>query len=298
MVGPNLQGPMPRKTPMKRCSRRTLSVLVLTLLIAGCGSGTTSTSTSTSASASSAASPTTGASTTSARAADQLAQLRDALPQTSAKLPSPTRATAVERGYLIAIAGDVQREWQREFAASHLTYHLARVVVFSGTARSDCGEESGPFYCPADDTVYLDLRFFAELPDNAGVGNAAQAYIVGHEFGHHVQQLLGIAGSVAEANEANPSGKNAGTVQVELQADCLAGVWGRSAYPRSGLTSAELNAALKTADVIGDDYIQQAAGVAVDSSQWTHGSSQQRQYWLRTGYQSGRPSACDTFAHR
>jgi predicted metalloprotease len=222
------------------------------------------------------------------------------LPQASAKLPSPSHAAAVEREYLTAIADDAQRVWRREFAVSHLTYRPARVVVFWSKVDSDCGhhEDSGPFYCPVDRTVYLDLRFFIELPESAGVGSAAQAYIVGHEFGHHVQELIGIAGSVADANEADPSGKNARSVQVELQADCLAGVWGHSAYPRSELTTGELNNALKTADVIGDDYLQRAAGDIVDSTLWMHGSSHQRQHWLRTGYQSGRPSACDTFASR
>jgi predicted metalloprotease len=233
-----------------------------------------------------------------AAVADQLARLHQDLPRTSAKLPSPARAAAVEREYLTAIADDTQRVWRREFALSHLTYHPARVIVFWSKVRSDCGEheDSGPFYCPADRTVYLDLRFFTALPNSAGVGSAAQAYIVGHEFGHHVQQLIGISGSVADANQGDPNGKNARSVQVELQADCLAGVWGHSAFPRSELTIGELNQALKAADVIGDDYIQRAAGNVVDSTLWTHGSSQQRQYWLRTGYQTGRPSACDTFS--
>ncbi len=206
----------------------------------------------------------------------------------------------MERDYLIAIADDTQRVWRREFSASHLTYRPARVVVFSRKVRSYCGqhEDSGPFYCPGDRTVYLDVQFFTDLAHNASVGGAAQAYIVGHEFGHHVQQLLGIAGSVAQANEADPGGKNARSVQVELQADCLAGVWGHSAYPRSELTLRELDEALKAAEVIGDDYLQRAAGDVVDSALWTHGSSQQRQYWVRTGYESGRPSACDTFASR
>lgn len=220
------------------------------------------------------------------------------MPYASAKLPAPTRSASVERNYLKALATDIQRVWREEFAVSNLKYQPARVVIFSGKVRSYCGEGSGPFYCPGDRTVYLDERFFTELPRSAGVGSAAQAYIVGHEFAHRVQQLIGIASSVAEANQADPSGKNARTVLVELQADCLAGVWGHSAYPRSGLTIGELNNALEAADVIGDDYIQRAAGDAVDSSLWTHGSSQQRQYWLRTGYQTGRPSACDTFASR
>jgi uncharacterized protein len=173
-------------------------------------------------------------------------------------------------------------------------------VVFWSKVRSYCGnhDDSGPFYCPGDRTVYLDVRFFTDLATNAGVGNAAQAYIVGHEFGHHVQQLTGIASSVADANRVDPSGQKARSVKVELQADCLAGVWGHSAYPRSELTVRELDDALKAAEVIGDDYLQRAAGDVVDSAQWTHGSSAQRQYWVKTGYQSGRPSACDTFASR
>lgn len=275
---------------------KALPVLGLALLIAACGSGGGSSVTS----SSNAATRTTPASTTALRVADQLAVLRQALPHTTAKLPSPSRSTAVEREFLMAIAGDTQRVWRREFAVSHLTYRPARVVVFWSKVRSYCGEheDSGPFYCPGDRTVYLDLRFFTDLARDAGVGGAAQAYIVGHEFGHHVQQLIGIAGSVADANRADPSGKNARSVQVELQADCLAGVWGHSAYPRSELTIRDLDHALKAAEVIGDDYLQRAAGEVVDSELWTHGSSQQRQYWVRTGYQSGRPSACDTFGAR
>jgi uncharacterized protein len=274
--------------------RWTLAILGLALLLAACGS-------SASSSAGSAASPatgTTGTDTAAARVADRLAVLREVLPSTSAKLPSPSRASAVERDYLIAIADDTQRVWKREFAASHVTYRPARIVVFSRTVRSYCGEkeDSGPFYCPGDRTVYLDLQFFLDLASNARVGSAAQAFIVGHEFGHHVQQLIGIAGSVADANKVDPGGKNARSVLVELQADCLAGVWGRTAYPRSELTTRDLDEALRAAEVIGDDYLQRAAGDVVDSAQWTHGSSQQRQQWLRTGYQSGRPSACDTFA--
>lgn len=272
------------------------AALGVALLVAACGSGSSSSATS----AQGAAARAPGASTTAAKVAGQLAVLRETLPYASAKLPSPSRSTTVEHDYLIAIADDTQRVWRREFSASHLTYRPARVVVFSRKIKSYCGEheDSGPFYCPGDRTVYLDLQFFIDLANNAGVGSAAQAYIVGHEFGHHVQQLLGIAGSVAEANEADPNGKNARSVQVELQADCLAGVWGHSAYPRSELTVRELNEALRAAEVIGDDYLQRAAGDVVDSGAWTHGSSQQRQHWVRTGYESGRPSACDTFASR
>jgi len=266
----------------RRCRRRRLAVLGLALLIAGCGSGTR---------------PSVAPHATFSA---QLARLREILPPASAKLPSPTNTRAIERDFLTAIADDTQRVWRREFAVSHLTYRPARIVVFSGRVRSDCGDEleSGAFYCTADRTVYLDVQFFLELPDNAGVGSAAQAYIVGHEFGHHVQHLLGITRSVVDANRVDPKGENARSVRFELQADCLAGVWGHSAYPRSELTIEDLRGALKSADVIGDDYLQRAAGYVVDSALWTHGSSQQRQYWVRTGYRSGRPSVCDTFASR
>jgi predicted metalloprotease len=275
-----------------RC--RCLAIVGLALLVSACGSSASSSA----GSAASPASATAGTDTTAARVADRLAVLREVLPPTSAKLPSPSRASAVERDYLIAIADDTQRVWKREFAASHLTYRPARIVVFSRKVHSYCGEkeDSGPFYCPGDRTVYLDLQFFLDLASNARVGSAAQAFIVGHEFGHHVQQLIGIAGGVADANKVDPGGENARSVLVELQADCLAGVWGRTAYPRSELTTRDLDEALRAAEVIGDDYLQRAAGDVVDSAQWTHGSSQQRQQWLRTGYQSGRPSACDTFA--
>jgi uncharacterized protein len=281
-------------TGTRRCGAPILAVLGLALLISGCGSA----SSSSARRAAGVATGTTRTDTTAARVAERLAVLREAVPYTSAKLPSPSRATAVEREYLIAVANDTQRVWRKEFAASHLTYRPVRVVVFSSKVHSYCGqhEDSGPFYCPGDRTVYLDLTFFTDLADNARVGSAAQAFIVGHEFGHHVQQLIGIAGSVADANRVDPGGKNARSVLVELQADCLAGVWGHSAYPRSELTTQDLDEALRAAEVIGDDYLQRASGDVVDSAQWTHGSSQQRQHWLRTGYQSGRPSACDTFA--
>lgn len=264
---------------VRRRRRRPLLLLGLALLFTGCGDNSGATS--------------------HTAVGHQIAQLRDILPQASAKLPSPTGATTVERDHLIALAEDTQRVWRREFAVSHLTYRPARIVVFSSEVNSDCGrQDSGPFYCPADRTVYLDVRFFIALPHNAGVGSAAQAYLVGHEFGHHVQWLTGILSNVADANQADPSGENARSVRVELQADCLAGVWGHSAFPRSELTFGDLRGALKTAEVIGDDYLQRAAGVGVDSGLWTHGSSQQRQRWVTTGYRSGRPSACDTFARR
>lgn len=273
-----------------------LFVAVTALLGAGCGASGGSGVAST-------AKATTTADTTQSVTAGpptvdkELDRLRQELPAATAVIPSRWTSPTVDRAYLTAIFDDAQNVWRREFQESHLPYKRARLVLFTSKVESGCGrsEDSGPFYCPADDTVYLDLRFFAELAHAAGKGGAAQAFIVGHEVGHHVQRLLGIADRVAKANQADPSLENARSVQVELQADCLAGVWGRSAFLRSKLSVADLNEALHAAKIIGDDYIAHAAGVVVDASQWTHGSSQQRQHWLRTGYESGRPSACDTF---
>ena len=210
---------------------------------------------------------------------------------------APTDPT-VERTYLTALFDDVQRVWRSEFALAHMTYSPAHLIVFSGQTESACGphKDAGPFYCPADHAVYLDLRFFTLLLRLAHVGAAAQVFIVGHEVGHHVQRLLHIADRIDAVNHADPGGANARSIKTELQADCLAGVWARSAYPRNQLRLSSLDEALKTAKVIGDDYIQRATAQVVDSALWTHGSSAQRQQWLRAGYRSGRPSACNTFA--
>lgn len=270
-------------------------VLGLALLAAGCGASSSSRSTAASSGSS------TSAGAAAARPANlvgELDRLNHEIPPATARIPDHWTTPAVDRAYLTAVFDDAQSVWRRAFEASHLTWQRARLVMFWGETKSACGHSrySGPFYCPGDSTVYLDLRFFSELTREAGTSGSAQAYIVGHEVAHHVQRLLGVADRVAKANAADPSAKNARSVQVELQADCLSGVWGRSAHQRSKLTIADLHEALREAEVIGDDYIAQAAGDVVDSSQWTHGSSQQRQYWLRRGYDSGRPSACDTFA--
>jgi uncharacterized protein len=282
------------KTQTRRLGRGAL-VLGLALLAASCGASGSSSS----AAAPSATTTTDGgAAARPASLVGALDRLTPELPAATAGIPARWTSPAVDRAYLTAVFDDAQSVWRREFEASHLTWRRARLAMFWGETMSPCGhaEDSGPFYCPADSTLYLDLRFFSELSRRAGTSGAAQAYIVGHEIAHHVQRLLGIADRVAKADDADPKGKNARSVQVELQADCLSGVWGRSAYRRSKLTVRDLSEAVKEATVIGDDYIARAAGDVVDSSMWTHGSSQQRELWLRTGFESGRPSACDTFA--
>jgi predicted metalloprotease len=206
----------------------------------------------------------------------------------------------VERAYLTALFDDAQSVWRHEFAEAHMRYQAARLVIFWSQSHSRCGagKNSGPYYCPTDRGVYLDLRFFSLLLHESHVEEAAQGFIVGHEVAHHVQRLLGIAASVSAANRADPSGSRARGVRVELEADCLAGVWARSAYPRSDMSTTDLYDGLRTAHMIGDDYGAEAAGAVADPTLFTHGSSEDRKYWLRTGYRSGRPEVCNTFVSR
>ena len=220
-------------------------------------------------------------------------------PPARAQLPPPPRTLAVERRYLHVLFDDAQDVWRQEFRSAFFRYDLAHVVVFAGAIRSPCGkhdEGSGPFYCPGDTTVYLDTDFFIRFRHAGELDAAAQAYIVGHEVAHHVQRLVGIADRVDAATRAHPDEKNQLTTKAELQADCLAGVWARSAFPRSPLTTADLVKGMEAADAIGDDYdARQSGEYSMDTAAWTHGSSAQRQLWLRTGFNGGRPTACNTF---
>jgi predicted metalloprotease len=264
-----------------------LLLIIAVVLIAGCGSSKTSntpntsnpsTSSATSSTASVAQSETTTTTATQTTVTSDLGRL----PETQAAagtLPTPPTGVTVDQAYLRAVFNDAQELWRREFTQGEATQ-----------------ENVGPFYCGANRTIYLDLAFFHLLARQAGVGRFAQAYIIGHEFGHHVQHLLGIDRQVAALNQADPAGENARSVRVELQADCLAGVWAHASHARGELTTADLHDALRTAALIGDDFQQHAAGRVVDSAMWTHGSSEQRQRWLTTGFESGKPSACDTFA--
>lgn len=278
-----------------RCPRPVFLLLVLAAFAGGCGSahgsGSASGGTTTTTDAGGAAS----AKTIEGR---ELARFPEVKPPATLTLPPAPTAPRVERAYLKALFDDSQRVWRREFEAADLQYQPARLVIFFNVTQSPCGrhqEGAGPFYCPPR-WVYLDTRFFTQLLRIRGLGAAAQAYIVGHEIGHHIQRLVGIADRVNAANKAAPDGRNGRSVQVELQADCLAGVWARSAFPRSELTVTDLREALKAADLIGDDYGARAAGEVADRTLFTHGSSEQRQRWLATGFTSGRPGACDTFA--
>lgn len=290
-----------------RCAPALAALVACLLALAGCGSSASSSSSSAASSSSSAsattASSTTSASTTTSSSTSQSGDLDGKLdqlpksPESKTSAPAQPTGPAGDRPYLQKVFNDVQNFWHDEFAKVHITYRPARLVFFNRTTHSGCGaqQDTGPFYCGADHTVYLDLNFFGLLVNQAGVGPFGLAYIVGHEVGHHVQNLLGISQRVATANQQNPSGQNALSVRTELQADCLAGVWAHSFYKRGQVTDDDLQHALKTAAIVGDDFQQSAAGREPDQSLWTHGSSQQRQHWLTAGFEKATPNACDTF---
>jgi predicted metalloprotease len=200
------------------------------------------------------------------------------------------------------VLGDVQDTWTKVFAQSNAQYRHAKLVLFREGFNSGCGYAQtamGPFYCPADEKVYVDLGFYDELRQRFGAsGDFAQAYVIAHEVGHHVQNLLGISDKVQRAQQANPDQANALSVRLELQADCLAGVWAHSTQQRNILEPGDVDEALNAAAAVGDDRIQKQATGRVNQESWTHGSAQQRSQWFRTGFDSGSVDSCDTFASR
>jgi predicted metalloprotease len=214
--------------------------------------------------------------------------------------PVPTSPAEEKQIQFVSfVLDDTQKTWQQEFARDGQTYRPARLGIFTDSVRSGCGNASsamGPFYCPADQRVYIDLGFYDELQRRFGApGDFAQAYVIAHEIGHHVQHLLGIDGQVRQAQEQNPSAANDLSVRLELQADCFAGVWGHSTDQRQILEQGDVEEALNAAAAIGDDRIQQQAGMSVNPETWTHGSSEQRVYWFRRGMEGGDINQCNTF---
>jgi predicted metalloprotease len=200
---------------------------------------------------------------------------------------------------ILGYVNSVQKYWTDQFAASGQSYQPVDTVLFSGATESACGtatSSTGPFYCPIDKLVYLDLDFFNELRTRFGAqgGSLAQGYVIAHEYGHHIQDLLGTL--QVDSNDTGPEGRS---VRTELQADCFAGVWANHAASTKflePLTDAQIADALDAAKAVGDDRIQQATKGQVNPDAWTHGSSAQRQKWFGTGYKSGDPAACDTFS--
>jgi predicted metalloprotease len=197
------------------------------------------------------------------------------------------------------VLDDVNATWAEIFAQSGDEYREAELVLFRDGVQTGCGGANsavGPFYCPPDQTAYLDLGFFRELNDRFDApGDFAQAYVIAHELGHHVQNRLGISDDVNRQQAANPSQANDLSVRLELQADCFAGIWGHSVYNRGVLEDGDLQEGLTAAAAVGDDRIQESAGVDVNPETWTHGSAEQRQEWFNRGFDSGDVDACDTF---
>ncbi len=203
-------------------------------------------------------------------------------------------------GFLSFVLDDVQTFWGDTFSQSGRSYRRAQLVLFEGATRSACGvatEDIGPHYCPADENVYLDLDFFQELRDRFGApGDFAQAYVLAHEIGHHVQHLMGISDDVRRAQQEDPGRANELSVRLELQSDCLAGVWAFTTYERRLMETGDLQEGLGAAAAVGDDRIQQEATGRIDRESWTHGSSEQRVRWFTTGFEDGDPNRCDTFS--
>jgi predicted metalloprotease len=197
------------------------------------------------------------------------------------------------------VLDDAQATWERLFQARGQSYQHAKLVLFRDAIQSACGfaqTASGPFYCPGDEKVYIDLGFYDELKQRFGApGDFAQAYVLAHELGHHVQRLLGTEAQVREAQQRNPDAANQLSVALELQADCYAGVWGHETQQRNILESGDVDEGLQAAAAVGDDRIQKMSGQAVSPEAFTHGSSEQRTTWFRRGFESGRPEDCDTF---
>lgn len=199
---------------------------------------------------------------------------------------------------------DIQATWDKAFPAQlDRRYRPVKLVIFSDAVESACGYNSaaiGPFYCPADKQAYIDLSFYRDLDRRFGApGDFAQAYVIAHEIGHHIQNLLGTSGKVHREKRAlSKEEGNALSVRLELQADCLAGIWAHSTSRRELLDRGDIEEGLRAAAAIGDDTLQKRAKGRVTPETWTHGSSAQRVRWFRRGFDTGKVAECDTFSAR
>ena len=232
-------------------------------------------------------------------------------PATSAPGQSPLEGGADPQAdmvdFMSVVLDDNQAMWAEIFANNQLEYRSARLILFTEAVESGCGgadSRMGPHYCPLDEQVYIDLGFFNDLQTRFGAtGDLAPAYVLSHEIGHHVQNLLGIDDEVRNLQQANPAEVNELSVRMELQADCFAGVWASTVFVGQlpggedlAIDPGEISEALEAAAAVGDDRIQETIQGRVDPESFTHGSSQQRQDWFTKGYQNGDPAACDTFS--
>ena len=218
--------------------------------------------------------------------------------QVSQPLNDPAEEREVE--FVSFVLDDAQALWARLLPPLGTPWRDAHLVLFRDVVESACGRaaaSTGPFYCPGDEKVYIDLAFYGELADRFGApGDFAEAYVLAHEIGHHVQNLQGINAQVSDAQRSRPDLANQLSVRLELQADCYAGVWGASAAQAGQLDQGDLEEGLTAAAAVGDDRLQRAATGRVQPESFTHGSSADRVKWFRRGFQAASPSACDTFA--
>ena len=202
--------------------------------------------------------------------------------------------------FLSFVTGDLQKFWAADFQKADRPFEPTKLVIFTGSTSTGCGQGSaatGPFYCPPDRRIYVDLGFFRELANRfQAPGDFAQAYVLAHEYGHHVQTLTRITEQVDRASQENPDQRNALSVRVELQADCLAGVWAHSTFERGLLEEGDLEEGLNAAASVGDDRIQAAATGRISPETFTHGTAEQRAAWFKRGFEDGDASACDTFS--
>jgi predicted metalloprotease len=223
-------------------------------------------------------------------------------PGTAVSQPDPARDAAEQPlvQFVSFVLDDTQKTWTQILPQQANTpYRHAKLVLFRDSTQSRCGgaaSATGPFYCPGDERVYIDLGFFDELSRRFGApGQFAQAYVLAHELGHHVQKLIGIEGKVHQLQESNSREANPLSVKLELQADCFAGVWAHSTQQRGLLESGDVQSALGAAAAVGDDRLQKMSRGNVSPESFTHGSSQQRMHWFQAGLDDGTIAACNTF---
>jgi uncharacterized protein len=230
-------------------------------------------------------------------------QTQQAPPGYGPQTQSRVRPQDPQKEFVARVLGDTEDVWSSIFQSIGKRYTPPRLELFRGATQSACGRATaavGPFYCPADRDVYLDTAFFNELKTRFGApGDFASAYVIAHEVGHHVQNLLGTMQQVdARTSNGDPRSRNAYSIRLELQADCYAGVWGHFAQKRNLIDTSDIESGMRAAEAVGDDAIQKRTrGYAVPDS-FTHGTSEQRARWFRNGLASGDPRSCDTFNAR
>ncbi|KAA0972454.1 hypothetical protein FPY71_05020 [Aureimonas fodinaquatilis] len=223
--------------------------------------------------------------------------------QTATQNPAGPRGDDEARDFVATVLADTEDTWNRRFSESGSSYTEPKLVLFTGSVQSACGmagSASGPFYCPADRQVYIDLSFFRQLATQLQApGEFAQAYVIAHEVGHHVQNLIGVLPRTMQLRQQlSPSDANAISVLTELQADCFAGVWAHDTFEAGYLEPGDIESALNAATQIGDDTLQRRTQGEVVPDSFTHGTSAQRKEWFSRGYETGDTDQCDTFQGR